>query len=183
MDSRNPDTGTGDAPRRDNSAKGFLPLRRKEVTLITDAEEAPGQSRRRRELVYGVLQFIRIPSLLLAFYLIYAHQAWLWAALVVAVTLPLPWVAVVQANDHGKKQSKRERNVYKPAIARQMQAQYEAELEAQRRAALEANAQGEAQAPGSPESGGGGSRADSSSDVIEHEEPSASDSGPTSGDR
>lgn len=167
MDSTNPNRGTSDGPRKGNSSRGFNPVRKKEVTLITDAQEAPGQSRHRREVVYGILQFIRVPSLLLAFYLIYAHQAWLWAALVVAVTLPLPWVAVIQANDHGKKRDKRERNVYKPAMARQMQAHYEAQLEAQRLAALEAASGTTSAAPDSDVESGGLS---GTGDIIDHED-------------
>lgn len=105
--------------------------RRKDTHLITDAKMAPGQDRRRREITYAILQFIRVPSLFLGFYLIYAHEAWLWAALVVGVTIPLPWVAVVLANSKGQKKDERERNVYKPGLARQMAAQQAAQLAAQ----------------------------------------------------
>ena len=69
---------------------------------------------------------MRIPSLILAGILAYAWQWWIPAAIVVAVTFPLPWIAVVIGNSRGQKKDKREKSVYKPALARQMaQAQRE----------------------------------------------------------
>lgn len=113
--------------RRLKAAWPFFPRRRNAV-LITDAPLAPGQDRRRREYIYGGLMFLRVPSLLIAMYLVYAHSMWLTAAVVVGVTFPLPWAAVVIANGRGPKRDERERNVYKPALARQMKQARQAEL-------------------------------------------------------
>src|SRR5699024_1988703 len=97
--------------------------RRRETVLITDAPVAPGQDRHRREIVYGFLMFLRVPSLLISLWLIYAYDAWIIAALISAITIPWPWVAVVFANARGQRRDSRERNTYKPALARQARAE------------------------------------------------------------
>jgi len=38
-----------------------------------------------------------------------------------AISIPLPWISVVVANDGNEVRDKRSRNVYKPAAARQKQ--------------------------------------------------------------
>ena len=45
-------------------------------------------------------------------------QWWLAAVLVVAVTFPLPWVAVMLGNSKGQIRDERERMVYRPGAAR-----------------------------------------------------------------
>ena len=71
---------------------------KKERFLITDAKLSPAQDRRRRELL---------------------------AAIIVGVTFPLPWIAVVIGNSRGEKKDKRDKNVYKPAMNRQLYSQYQ----------------------------------------------------------
>ncbi|MDN8619217.1 MULTISPECIES: DUF3099 domain-containing protein [Corynebacterium] len=95
---------------------------KKERYLITDAKLTPGQDRKRREIQYGIFQFLRVPSLLIAGFFLYMHW-WLLAAIVVGVTFPLPWIAVVIGNGRGEKKDKREKNVYKPAVNRQLYSQ------------------------------------------------------------
>ncbi|MDK8824548.1 DUF3099 domain-containing protein [Corynebacterium striatum] len=110
-------------------------FRRREAHLITDAKLSPGQDRHRREVVYSILQFLRVPSLLVGGALIYFYDAWLVATLIIGVTFPLPWIAVVIGNGKGQPKDKREKNVYKPALARQMaQAQAQQIANQQRRA-------------------------------------------------
>lgn len=108
-------------------------LRRRRAQLITDAEISPGQDRHRREIWYGVLQFLRVPSLLIAGWLIYSFHAWMPAAFIVGVTFPLPWMAVVIGNSRGRPKDKREKKIYKPALARQMARQQAEQLAQQRR--------------------------------------------------
>ncbi len=108
----------------------------RETHLITSAKLAPGQDRHRREVIYFVLQFLRIPSLILAGIMAYAWQWWIPAAIVVAVTFPLPWIAVVIGNSRGQKKDKREKSVYKPALARQMAQAQREQLEQRARGAL-----------------------------------------------
>lgn len=131
--------------------------RRREAVLITDAKRSPGQDRRRREVVYSALMFLRVPSLMLSFYLIYAHSAWLAAAVISAITVPLPWVAVVIANTKGEKKSKKERAVYKPALVRQ--ARERAQAEALHAQAAQAQALHAAGVPGSAPGGAAGGAA------------------------
>ena len=97
--------------------------RRRESVLITDAEVSPGQDRHRREIGYGLLMFLRVPSLLISLWLIYSYNAWIIAALISAITIPLPWIAVVFANARGQKRDARERNTDKPGPARQARAE------------------------------------------------------------
>jgi hypothetical protein len=97
---------------------------KKERFLITDAKLSPAQDRRRRELWYGFFQFLRVPSLLIAGVFLYLHW-WLLAAIIVGVTFPLPWIAVVIGNSRGEKKDKRDKNVYKPAMNRQLYSQYQ----------------------------------------------------------
>lgn len=123
-DGRSPaSAGTPKKGRRFGQLSSFGKKLRKRgrAKLITDAQTAPGDNRRRREVVYSILQFLRIPALLISFYLMYAHHAWVLAAIICAVTVPLPWIAVIIANESREKKDPRERNVYKPAVARAMQ--------------------------------------------------------------
>lgn len=103
-----------------------------DAALITDARVGPGQDRNRRERQYATLMALRIPSLVAAVFTWYVFHSVLWTAVVVGVTLPLPWIAVVLANGRGPKKDARERNTYKPAVARaQMESQLHAQLHAQ----------------------------------------------------
>src|SRR5690625_7753740 len=77
--------------------------RRRESVLITDAEVSPGQDRHGREIGYGILMFLRVPSLLISLWLIYSCNACIIAALIAATTIPLPWIAVVFAKALGQK--------------------------------------------------------------------------------
>ena len=97
--------------------------KRKESVLITDAEVSPGQDRHRREIGYVILMFLRVPSLRLTVWVIYAYNAWLLGAFISAITITLTWIAVVFANARGQKRDPRERNTYKPALARQARAE------------------------------------------------------------
>lgn len=99
--------------------------------LITDARRSPEQNRHSREVRYLILQLLRLPLVAASLWLGFEGYWW-WAFFTFLVSVPLPWVAVVIANEKGEVRDKRERNVYKPAAARQ-----EA-FEAQRQAALEA---------------------------------------------
>lgn len=96
----------------------WLPQRRGDAALITDARLGPAQDRRRREREYMVLQGLRVPSLVFGGIFLVMHW-WLAAVLVLAVTLPLPWIAVMLGNSKGQAREERERMVYRPGLARQ----------------------------------------------------------------
>lgn len=123
MTPSNPRDSAADSPQSGRRRRRVFG---RETHLITSAKLAPGQDRHHREVIYSILQFVRIPSLIIAGVLISVWHWWIAAAAVVAVTFPLPWIAVVIGNSRGQKRDKREKSVYKPALARQMaQAQRE----------------------------------------------------------
>lgn len=67
----------------------------RDPALITDAQPSLEQEQRARKRVYLVLMVVHLSGLILAGLL--AHY-WLLALAIVALTGPLPWVAVVLAN-------------------------------------------------------------------------------------
>ena len=91
---------------------------RRPVELITDAELAPHQRRLKRERLYLILQVIRVPLLLLAMAVWALWGMWWLAAIIFLVSIPLPGVAVVLANEKAGKRDERQRSVYKPAAGR-----------------------------------------------------------------
>ena len=97
--------------------------RRRNVELITDARRSPMEDWQRRRRIYAVLQGSRIPFLLAAIgvYTLW-HNLWIFGILV-AISVPLPWIAVVIANAVGEPQDGRQQRVYKPGVAREQQKQ------------------------------------------------------------
>ncbi|WP_080794646.1 DUF3099 domain-containing protein [Corynebacterium pacaense] len=92
-----------------------------EVLLITDARRSPGQDLRHRRRVYNVLQALRVPLLLLAGASYVWWHSWFLSTVFIIASVPLPWIAVVIANGHGEPRDPRTPQVYKPALAREMQ--------------------------------------------------------------
>lgn len=86
--------------------------------MITDARRSPLDDWRHRRRLYAGLQLARIPLLVAAV----VSYAWLHSPLLAAffavVSLPLPWVAVLLANEKTDDREKGEPKVYKPALAR-----------------------------------------------------------------
>ncbi|WP_448850904.1 DUF3099 domain-containing protein [Corynebacterium sp. 335C] len=106
---------------------------RGEAVLITDAGHSRLRNYHRRRRIYAGLQWSRIPLLLVA------GAAFMWwdlpwlGIIFTVLSVPMPWIAVVIANESGEKRDKNERRVYKPGVARE-QARRERE-EAEARAA------------------------------------------------
>lgn len=90
--------------------------------MITDARRSPWDDWRHRRRLYAGLQLSRIPLLGAAV----GAYAWLHspalAAVFAVISLPLPWVAVLLANEKSDDREKGEPKVYKPALARQYRA-------------------------------------------------------------
>jgi hypothetical protein len=90
-----------------------------DVSVITDARRSPLDDWRHRRRLYAALQLARIPLLGAAV----AAYAWLHspvlAAVFAVVSLPLPWAAVLLANEKTDDREKGQPKVYKPALARQ----------------------------------------------------------------
>lgn len=67
--------------------------------LITDAAQSFDEQQRARVRKYTVMMAIRIPALVLA---AVAYSAWgngLISLLIIGASIPLPWIAVLVAND------------------------------------------------------------------------------------
>lgn len=88
------------------------------MEIITDAKSSRLQGWHHRRRLYAVLQLLRIPILALAaLVMLLTHNAAL-AVCVAAVSLPLPWIAVLLANESGQVDETTNK-VYKPALVRE----------------------------------------------------------------
>jgi len=108
--------------------------RRAHRALITDAQHTPEQNRRSREVQYAILQGLRLPFIALALLSGFVFDNWWIAAILFAISVPLPWISVMIANGQGEVRDSRQNNVYKPAVEREAM-----RLEAARQAQLEAS--------------------------------------------
>lgn len=106
--------------------------RRRRAELITDARRSPSDDRHHREKAYAWIQGLRIPFLLLSMMTYLWWENWIISAALFVISVPLPWIAVVVANGRGEPRDKRAGNVYKPALAREQQQQFELENRRQR---------------------------------------------------
>ncbi|UZJ26412.1 DUF3099 domain-containing protein [Rhodococcus antarcticus] len=71
----------------------------RDTVLITDAPVSFTEQHDARVRKYVLLMSLRIPALVLAAVLYAATGLWWLPLIVVAASLPLPWVAVLIAND------------------------------------------------------------------------------------
>ena len=93
--------------------------RKKDAALITDARASRIDNYDHRRHTYAILQWSRIPLLLLSgASLLWWHIPWL-AAIFIVISVPMPWIAVVIANGVGEPADKRAPRVYKPAVVRE----------------------------------------------------------------
>jgi len=79
---------------------------RSEAVLVTTAARSPAEERRDRERRYLITQGIRVVAFIAAIFLALAGL-WVVASIAIAMSLILPWVAVVGANA-GPKRTRRE---------------------------------------------------------------------------
>ncbi|MGV9824754.1 MULTISPECIES: DUF3099 domain-containing protein [unclassified Gordonia (in: high G+C Gram-positive bacteria)] len=70
-----------------------------EAFLITDAQESLDAQHRARVRKYLTLMAFRVPALVIAGIVYSATGSGLWALAIVVASIPLPWVAVLIAND------------------------------------------------------------------------------------
>lgn len=132
------------ASRRTNrrSRRGSDPV------LITDARQSRIRNYNYRRHTYAVLQWSRIPMLLLAAAaFLWWDLAWL-ATILTILSVPMPWIAVVIANGVGEPADKRAPRVYKPGVVREQNRRWE-EAQKERLAQL---SDGSARALGGPSS-------------------------------
>ena len=89
-----------------------------DVEIITDAKTSPLEGWRHRRRVYLTLQAFRLPLFAAAGLVWWQTGNHYWAAGLVLISLPLPWIAVMLANEPGDP-DKGSRSVYKPAVVRE----------------------------------------------------------------
>lgn len=92
------------------------------VARVTDAVEGADEYRRHRTRIYTVLQFSRIPLILLGLVCYWLLDSWVLFALFVVISIPMPWIAVVIANESRQKRDKRSAHVYIPTLIREQEA-------------------------------------------------------------
>ncbi len=107
-----------DADSESSPGKRFS---RRKAELITSAKRSPMENLRSRERAYLIMQGMRIPFVFLSIAAVMWWHNWVLAIIFFAISIPLPWISVVVANDGNEVRDKRTRNVYKPAAARQEQ--------------------------------------------------------------
>lgn len=97
------------------------------VELITSARKSPLEGWHRRRRTYIVLQMLRIPLLAIAVLVLWLTHNMALSVTVACVSVPLPWIAVLLANETGEVE-RGEQRVYKPAVVREQRRIYEQEL-------------------------------------------------------
>lgn len=112
-------------PAADGNARRFA-LRRGPSELITTARTSSFQNRRRRRRWYLALQFSRVVTTILAALAYFVWDNVPLTIVLIVLAVPAPAIAVVIANEPHERKDKRERNTYKPGLARQLQAEHEA---------------------------------------------------------
>ena len=91
-------------PVTPGSAGPGSPPRRAQATLITEAEPSYDEQFRARRKRYLLMMSMRVPCLILA--TVFYQTPWL-ALLIIVISIPLPWMAVLIANDRpARKRSK-----------------------------------------------------------------------------
>lgn len=116
-------------------------LRRRTAALITTATRSPAENRRHRERVYAMIQLARVPLFVLCALSVFWWHNWWLTAFFFLISIPLPAVAVILANEKGEKLDRRSRQVYKPAVLRELAHQEELAARAQQQ--LEASPEAE----------------------------------------
>ncbi len=89
----------GSVPRPTRVSVGYFPGEDKHPALITEAAPSLDQQHRARVKRYSILMGFRIPCLVLA---AAAYGLWsnaLISLAIIGVSIPLPWIAVLVAND------------------------------------------------------------------------------------
>ncbi|ATL68889.1 DUF3099 domain-containing protein [Nocardia terpenica] len=89
----------GSVPRPPRPAEGFFPGEQKHPALITEAAPSLEQQHRDRVKRYSILMGFRIPCLVLAAVAYSLWGNWVISLAIIGVSIPLPWIAVLIAND------------------------------------------------------------------------------------
>ncbi|MBE9373068.1 DUF3099 domain-containing protein [Saccharopolyspora sp. HNM0983] len=79
------------------------PHRDDSPVLITEAQPSYDDQQAVRRRKYAIMMSFRIPCLVLAAVIFQVWQLWWLSLIVLAVSIPLPWMAVLIANDRPAK--------------------------------------------------------------------------------
>lgn len=88
--------------------------------LITEAQPSFDDEHAARKRKYTIMMAARVPLLILAG--VFVQWSWILAILFVALSIPLPWVAVLIANDRPPRRTERVNRYRVPSDARQLEA-------------------------------------------------------------
>ena len=107
------------AQNKRGAASAFRQSRRSSspVSLITDAKRSRLEGWHHRRRMYATLQLLRLPVLAAAGVSMWLTHNVALSVVIAVISLPLPWVAVLLANESGEV-DKQERKIYKPAVVR-----------------------------------------------------------------
>ncbi|MEV6276168.1 DUF3099 domain-containing protein [Nocardia sp. NPDC051832] len=85
---------------QENGSRGFFPgSDRPDPVLITEAAPSLEDQHRARVRRYTIIMAFRIPCLVLAAVAYSMWENWVISLLIIGVSIPLPWIAVLIAND------------------------------------------------------------------------------------
>lgn len=87
--------------------------------LITEAAPSHDDQLRSRQRRYAVMMAMRIPFLVAA---VVCYQIWWLALLLVVLSVPLPWMAVLIANDRPPRRAEAVNRYRSPGRERQLEA-------------------------------------------------------------
>lgn len=77
----------------------------RDTYLITEAQPSFEEEQRRRVHRYLWIMAIRIPALILSAWIYSATGNWVIALAVLIGSIPIPWIAVIRANDGPRRRS------------------------------------------------------------------------------
>jgi hypothetical protein len=89
----------GSIPRPPRPTEGYFPGEERHPVLITEAAPSLEQQHRDRVRRYSLLMGFRIPCLILAAVAYSLWSNWAISLVIIGVSIPLPWIAVLIAND------------------------------------------------------------------------------------
>lgn len=90
----------GSIPMPPRPSGGFFKApKHEEPVLITEAQTSLEQQHRNRVRRYTILMAFRIPCLILSAVAYSMWENWVISLLIIGISIPLPWIAVLVAND------------------------------------------------------------------------------------
>ncbi|HEY3609323.1 MAG TPA: DUF3099 domain-containing protein [Pseudonocardiaceae bacterium] len=87
--------------------------------LITEAAPSADDQHAARKRRYVITMLMRIPCLILAAFFI--NSAWWLAVLFVAISIPLPWIAVLMANDRPARRAENVHHFRRAHVVRELE--------------------------------------------------------------